>query len=41
MGVVPSQYNSQNEMPKLANEFKTLNPHWVLSNVHKNGKNKC
>jgi len=23
MGVVPSQYNSQNEMPKLANEFKT------------------
>jgi len=22
IGVVPSQYNSQNEMPKLANEFK-------------------
>jgi len=23
MGIIPSQYNSQNEMPKLANEFKT------------------
>jgi len=41
MYVVPSQYNPQNEMPKLANEFKTKNSHWVLSMVHKNVKNKC
>jgi len=41
MGVIPSQYNPQNEMPNLANEFKTYNPHWVLSNLHKNAKDKC
>jgi len=38
MGVVPSQYNPQNKMPKLVNEFKTYNS---LSNVHKNAKIKC
>jgi len=30
---------SQNELPNVENEIKTQNPQWVLSNVHKNGKN--
>jgi len=39
MGVGPSQQNPQNELPKIENEIKTQNPQWVMSNVHKNGKN--
>jgi len=31
---------SQNELPNVQNEFKTQNPQWVLSNVHKNVKNE-
>jgi len=30
---------SQIELPNVENEIKTQNPQWVLSNVHKNGKN--
>ena len=40
MGVVPSQQNPQNELPNVENEIKKQNPQWVLSNVHKNGKNE-
>jgi len=30
---------SQIELPNVENEIKMQNPQWVLSNVHKNGKN--
>jgi len=38
-GYCSNSMKSQNELPNVENEIKTQNPQWVLSNVHKNGKN--
>jgi len=38
-GYCSKSMKSQNELPNVENEIKTQNPQWVLSNVHKNGKN--
>jgi len=38
-GYCSNSMKSQNELLNVENEIKTQNPQWVLSNVHKNGKN--
>jgi len=40
-GYCSKSMKSQNELPNVQNEYKTQNPQWVLSNVHKNGKNEA
>ena len=38
-GYCSNSMKSQNKLPNVQKEIKMQNPQWVLSNVHKNGKN--